>query len=79
MARCTHNRRLEVRTLPNGLPLEMRRGPPGLVIVQGSDRVRVGPAHVKTVHSASLRDGMVAAVGDAAADLAVGSTWPCVP
>ncbi len=60
----------EVRTLPDGLALELHDNPPALVLVQGSDRVRVELAHVKAVHSASLRDGMVAAMGDAVADLA---------
>ena len=52
----------EVRTLHSGLSLELRGGEkPALVIVQGSDRVRVELADVKTV---------VAAMADAAADLA---------
>jgi len=52
----------EVRTLPDGLALELRGGDkPGLVLVQGSDRVIVELAHVKTV---------IAAMGDAAEDLA---------
>jgi len=60
----------EVRTLLGSLALELHGDPPGLVLVQGSDRVRVDLAHVKAVHSAALRDGMIAAMGDAAADLA---------
>lgn len=44
-----------------GLSLELRGDPPGLVLVQGSDRVIVELAHVKTV---------VVAMVDAAADLA---------
>jgi hypothetical protein len=67
-----------VRTLHGGQGLELRGGEsrdgmrtkPALVIVQGSERVRVEMADVKLVHSASLRDGTVAAMGDAAADLA---------
>jgi hypothetical protein len=52
----------EVRTLHGGLSLELRGGEkPALVIVQGSDRVIVGLAHVKAV---------IAAMGDAAEDLA---------
>ena len=52
----------EVRTLPDGLALELRGGDkPGLVLVRGSDRARVELAHVKTVS---------AAMGDAAANLA---------
>ena len=68
----------EVRTLPGGLALELRGDPPALVLVQGSDRVGVDLAHVKTVHSygashrterwAALRGGMIAAIGNAAAD-----------
>jgi len=41
--------------------LELRGDPPGLVLVQGSDRVTVDLAHVKAA---------IAAMGDAAADLA---------
>ena len=44
-----------------GLALELRGNPPALVIVQGSDWIRVELASVKTV---------IAAMGDAAADLA---------
>ena len=51
----------DVPTLPGGLSLELRGNPPALVIVQGSDRAKVGLAHVKSV---------IAAMGDAAADLA---------
>jgi hypothetical protein len=52
----------EVRTLPDGLALELRGGDkPALVIVQGSDRVRVDLADAKAV---------IAALGDVAADLA---------
>ena len=51
----------EVRTLPSGLTLELRGDPPGLALVQGSERVRVDLAHVKAV---------IAAMGDAAAHLA---------
>ena len=51
----------EVRTLHGGLSLELRGGEkPALVIVQGSDRVRVELADVKSV---------VAALVNAAADL----------
>ncbi len=51
----------EVRPLHGGLALELRGGDkPGLVLVQGSARVIVELAHVKTV---------IAAMGDAAADL----------
>ena len=41
--------------------MELRGDPPGLVLVQGSDRVTVDLAYVKAV---------IAAMGDAAADLA---------
>jgi len=34
----------DVRTLPGGLVLELYDDPPGHVLVQGSDRVRVGAA-----------------------------------
>ena len=52
----------EVRPMPGGLALELHGGDkPALVIVQGSDRVRVELADVKLV---------VAAMADAAADLA---------
>jgi len=71
----------EVRTLHGGLSVELRGGEkPALVFVQGTDRVRVELADVKSVHSygashrterrATLRDGMVAAMANAAADLA---------
>ena len=60
----------EVRTLHDGLALELHGNPPALVLVQGSDRIRAELAHVKTVHSAALRDGMIAAMGNAAVDLA---------
>jgi hypothetical protein len=49
----------KVRALPDDLALEMRGNPPGLVLVQGDDRVGVELAHVKTV---------IAAMGNAAAD-----------
>ena len=40
----------KVRTMPGGLSLELCGGDkPSLVIVQGSDRVRVDLAHVKAV------------------------------
>jgi len=39
----------EVRTLPDGLALELRGDPPGLVIAHDSDRVRIDLAHVKAV------------------------------
>ena len=52
----------KVRTLPGGLALELRAGDdPALVIVQDGDRVRMELPHVKAV---------IAALGDAAADLA---------
>jgi len=52
----------EVRTLHGGLSLELRGGDKSaLVVVQGSDRVRVELADVKTA---------IAGMGDAAADLA---------
>ena len=52
----------EVRTLPDGLALELRGGDkPALVIVQGSDRVKVELAYFKTV---------IAVMGNPAADLA---------
>lgn len=50
-----------VRALPDGLSLELHGNPPSLVLVQGSERVMVDLANVKTV---------IAAMGDAAADLA---------
>lgn len=52
----------EVRRLRGGLSVELRGGEkPALVLVQGEDRVRVELADVKVV---------MAAMGDAAADLA---------
>ena len=52
----------EVRTLPDGLTLELwGGGNPALVLAQGERRVRVDLPHVKTV---------VAALVDSAADLA---------
>jgi len=51
----------EVRAWPGGLSLELRGDPPGVVIVQGSDRVRLELGDVRSV---------IAAMGDAAADLA---------
>ena len=57
----------EARAMPGGLSLELRGGEkPGLVLVQGSDRVRVDLSHVKTV---------IAVMGDAAADLAAVLAW----
>ena len=48
--------------MPGGLALELRAGDdPALVIVQDGDRVRMELPHVKAV---------IAALGDAAADLA---------
>jgi hypothetical protein len=49
-----------VRALPDDLALELRGNPPGLVLVQGNDLVKVELAHVKAV---------IAAMGDTAADL----------
>lgn len=52
----------EVRTLPDGLTLELWAGAaPALVLAQGERRVRVDLAHVK---------GVVAALVGGAADLA---------
>ena len=47
----------EVRTLPGGLALELQGNPPALVLVQGSDRVRVNLAYVKTVVAVCERCG----------------------
>ena len=41
-----------VRALPDGLALELRGNPPGLVLVQVDDRVGVELAHVKMVITA---------------------------
>ena len=52
----------ESRTLPDDITLELRAGDnPALILLQGENRVQVGLAHVK---------GVVAAMADAAADLA---------
>jgi hypothetical protein len=60
-----------VQTLHGRPWLDLRGGDkPGFVIVQGSNRVIVELAHVKSIHSASLRDGMIAAMGNAAAERA---------
>lgn len=59
----TDNRDLwEMRDLPDGLALELLADDtPALVLVQGETRIRVQLAHAK---------GLVAALTDAAADLA---------
>jgi len=46
----------EVRTLVGGLILELHGNPPTVVLIQGSDRVRVDLANVKTA---------IVAMGDA--------------
>ena len=61
----------EVRTLPDGLTLELRAGAsPALVLAQGENRVRVELAHVKVV-VAALADGAV----DLAEVVAVGDVY----
>ena len=62
---CTHCTQLggdlrEVRTLPDGLGLELCGNPPAIVLVQGSNQVTVERTRVRAV---------IAAMGDVVADL----------
>ena len=43
----------EVRTLPDGLALELHGNPPALVLVQGSDRMRIDLIRGKTMITAT--------------------------